>query len=104
MSRSYKKHPYCGDKNKKPRRTIANRHFRRIQSCDIIPYSLYKRFFDSYDICDYYSMLSWHDYWNDVNNSYEWHCLYQDGYAEKHPYPPNKKEEYHKWYKWYKGK
>lgn len=59
LSRSYKKSPICTEHGKKNNRSnspsikkFANKHIRHIKNLPSAP-AAYKRFFESYDICDY---------------------------------------------------
>lgn len=65
ISRSYKKTPYCGDKKGRIKKRIANHKVRQhLKNTDIIlSRSGHRRIMDSYDICDYYSIESWDDFW-----------------------------------------
>lgn len=99
MSRSYKKVPYVGDSKGKKKKRCANSKVRMFLKNlnNKIPNSSYKKVFCSYDICDYYYIESWQEYWET--------CLrYYNEYPERYKHPPNKKEEYRQWYKWYKMK
>ena len=51
MSRSYKKHPFCKDKNKKGAKRTANKKVRRTK--DIPNGKAYKKVFESWNISDY---------------------------------------------------
>ena len=95
MSRSYKKHPYCGDKDKSAK-NYANRKVRREE--DIFNNSSYKKLFPTWDICDYHSTFTFEAWW-EMKVQY-WH---EYGKQRNQPYP-SKKEEYRKWYKFYKMK
>ena len=99
MSRSYKKASYCGDKKGKNKKRIAN-HAVRNYLKDInktLSKGGFKKVFCSYDICDYWWLQSWEEYWEDCLRGYREH-------PEWYKQPPNKKEEYRSWYKSYKMK
>ena len=98
MSRSYKKTPYCGDHKGKSKKRIANHKVRNWlkQNPEVaLKGNTYKKIYERWDICDYYTVSTWEAYW--IGEIKFW--LKYKGY----PYP-NKKEEYRKWYKWYKMK
>lgn len=104
MSRSYKKHSYCGDTtHKKESRTIANRRLRRNHKYELYQNKSYRKLYQSYDICDYYSCYSWEEWWDSCLDRYRWLCFMRPGYEAEHA-PPDAKDEYRRWYKWYKGK
>ena len=98
MSRSYKKTPYCGDKKGKIKKRIANHKVRMLLKN--INHNLskgnYKKVYESYNICDYYWITSWNEYWN---NELECYKQYPDLFDK-----PNYKKEYRKWYKYHKMK
>ena len=56
MSRSYKKHAYCGDKKDKELKRLANhrvrQYLKRKPEVTLKP-SQFKRLFESWEICDY---------------------------------------------------
>lgn len=99
MSRSYKKTPYCGDKKGKDKKRCANSKVRNVlKNLNYeLPHMKYKRVYSQYDICDYWWMQSWEEYWKNVLTSYKEH-------PEWYKHPPNKKDEYRSWYKYYKMK
>ena len=99
MSRSYKKNPWSGDTKGKWKKRQANskvRMYLKNQENEVSN-NEYKKISDSWDICDYGWIQTWEQYWNYCLKSYERH-------PEYYKTPPNKKEEYRKWYKWYKMK
>ena len=99
MSRSYKRTPWVGENKGKWKKRHANskvRMFLKDQENEI-PNGLYKKVSDSWDICDYGWIQTWEQYWDHCLKSYEEH-------PEYYKFPPNKKEEYRRWYKWYKMK
>lgn len=62
MSRSYKKHPYCGDKtNKKFGKKYANRKVRRYKG-DIANGKAYIKLYEQWNICDYGWVQSWEEF------------------------------------------
>ena len=108
MSRSYKKTPYAGDKNDAYMKKQFNRKLRR-QSKNIdpegesddsyLPNNTYKKANQSWEICDYYDIEPWEDYWGKAVS--EWQSRKNRGYDE--PYP-DKEQEYKRWKKIYKQK
>ena len=62
MSHSYKHIPYSGDKKNKTIKRIASKRFRskitKLGIDDEIFPSMYKRCFESWEICDYYSITT----------------------------------------------
>lgn len=97
MSRSYKKVPYCGDRKGKEKKRAANQSVRawlKQHPTVSLQKSDYKRLYEQYDICDYFWIMTWQEYWEDTILS----CL-----RFNEPYP-NKKDVYRKWYKYYKMK
>ena len=99
MSRSYKKASYCGDKKGKDKKRIANHAVRNYLKDinKVLSKGGFKKVFCSYDICDYWWLQSWEEYWEDCLRGYKEH-------PEWYKQPPNKKEEYRSWYKSYKMK
>lgn len=101
MSRSYKKTPYCGDRKGKSKKRIANHKVRNWlkQNPDVLlKRNAYKKVYERWDICDYYTISTWEEYWaSTIRIWLKWEQ------CRGYPYP-NKKEEYRKWYKWYKMK
>jgi len=99
MSRSYKKTPWAGDTKGKDKKRDANSKVRmflknlehKIQNND------YKKIYETWDICDYGWIEDWEEYWNFELRRYAEH-------PEWYKKPPNKKEEYKKWYRAYKMK
>lgn len=77
MSRSYKKTPYSGDRKDKDLKRYANKKVRRTLKSDLeVNYNNreYKKLFQSYDICDYCTILrDFEDYYNrEVDRWYRW--------------------------------
>ena len=99
MSRSYKKASYCGDKKGKNKKRVANHTVRNYLKDinKVLSKGGFKKVFCSYDICDYWWLQSWEEYWEDCLRGYKEH-------PEWYKQPPNKKEEYRSWYKNYKMK
>lgn len=101
MSRSYKKTPYCGERKGKSKKRIANHKVRNWlkQNPDVLlERGAYKKVYERWDICDYYTISTWEEYWaSTIRIWLKWEQ------CRGYPYP-NKKEEYRKWYKWYKMK
>ena len=104
MSRSYKKHAYCGDKKDKELKRLANhrvrQYLKRNPEVTLRP-SQFKHLFESWEICDYGWLCEWEEYWN---RQLEWY--YDDHYKRyyREPTPPDPKEEYRNWYHYYKMK
>lgn len=99
MSRSYKKHPYCTDKQaniSKEKKRVANSTVRnKLKDPDFeIQNSDYKKVYPSYDLCDFKYTQTWEEYWKTIWDRYQMH-----GGNE-----PNKKEEYRKWKQLYVSK
>lgn len=100
MSRSFKHIPYCGDNKGKDSKRCANskvRMFLKNFDNENIKKSNFKKLYEQYDICDFYWIESWKEYWDKCLLEYSEH-------PEWFKYPPNKKAEYRKWYKAYKMK
>ena len=99
MSRSYKKSPYCGDKKGKDKKRVANHAVRNYLKDinKVLSKGGFKKVFCSYDICDYWWLQSWEEYWEKCLRNYRKHPKW-------YKQPPNKKEEYRSWYKSYKMK
>ena len=107
MSRSYKHTPYAGDRKTKWAKRQANRKFRnylrRYNIQDEFPFSAYKRIGESWNICDYYSIMTWKEHltWREkwlARGSKPWGMnLFEDGDF-------NIDKEYQLWSKWYKRK
>ena len=99
MSRSYKKTPYSGDKKNKCLKNQANRRIRRYQG-EISNGRKYRRFLDSWEICDYYDITSFEKYWQICLKHHNWWTSFR-GIKED---PPTREEVYREWYKYYKRK
>lgn len=104
MSRSYKKTPWCGDKKGKAKKRIANhtvrRHLKNNMDLMLSPGD-YKKLYESWDICDFYGIVSWEEHWNRAWERYYWRCSMFPN--KEHPVP-NKEKEYIQWRKWYCNK
>lgn len=103
MSRSYKKHAYCGDKKDKELKRIANHHVRQYlkNHLDYNPKPAdFKRMFESWEICDYGWLYEWEEYWDHCIKDYIWDCLHYPGKATY----PDYEKEYRWWYSRYKMK
>ena len=100
MSRSYKKTAYCGDHKGKDKKRIANSKVRStLKKLDynFSSHSAYKKMYEQWDICDFYFLESWKEYW-------EWEKKTYKKFPELYKKPLNKKEIYRNWYKMYKMK
>lgn len=103
MSRSYKKTPICKDHTTGMKK-IANRKVRRMMKNPHVhlPGRLYRRAFNSYDICDWVFMgTDFETYykeevakWKEMKDKYSW-------YKEEMPTRESCKKE---WMKMYKNK
>ncbi len=97
MSRSYKHTPYCGDRKNKYMKRYANKRVRqRLKDSDYLPVAAdYKKFFCSYDICDYYWLeFDFEAYYQkEVSSWYEWRYRYD-------PFPTREEvwQYYARWY------
>lgn len=103
MGHSYKHTPYSGDHKGKIKKRFANKKVRSLLKDEdvILSNSDYKKVYCQYDICDFYTIRPWNEYWQS--------CLIHDAWMKQH-FPnkdiaePNDEEEYKKWYKWFKMK
>lgn len=101
MSRSYKKTPGAGDSKGKNNKRIANHKVRQSlkNKLDFFPKgNKYKRVYDSWEICDYFDVCTFEEYWRlQLKYYYQWRkdC----GYSL-----PSKEEAYQEWCKYYKRK
>lgn len=73
MSRSYKKSPVVKT-NTKGMKKIANRSFRRSYK-EVANGKAYKKFFPSYDICDYSARYSFQEYLQWIKKINNWRKL-----------------------------
>lgn len=82
MSRSYKHTPYCGDN--KRLKECANRRVRRAK--DVPMYGkAYRKYFQRYDICDYYTIYRDFDeyyHWR-LKNWHRWEKYCDDPYPDR---------------------
>lgn len=103
MSRSYKKTPYCGDQsNKRYGKKRANVVVRRRLNKDLdfdANNSLYKRIYEQWEICDYYSIKTFYDYLRYFRYNSEDDLYYS---ITNHSY--TKEQLYEKWCSFYKRK
>lgn len=104
MSRSYKKIPYCGDNKGKLKKRTANHTVRRALKTNLdlsLNKNNYKKFYETYNICDYFSITTWEQYWQTCWSNYSWlKKMFPDRKIEK----PNKKFCYREWLKYYHTK
>ena len=102
MSRSYKKTSYSGDHKGKEKKRIANQKVRSWfkRNLDVkISRGGFRKIQNPWDICDYYSLCSWEDYWKEELELYEY-IKTKGGNIQK----PDKKQSYREWYKSFKMK
>lgn len=99
MSRSYKKTPYSGNKKNKYLKNYANHRIRQYEG-EIPNGKRYRRFLDSWKICDYYDITSFEKYWQICLRYHVWRSNFY-GSNEKFP---TRKEVYQEWKKYYKRK
>ena len=102
MSRSYKRFPYCGDAKGKAKKRLANRHIRQVLKRDYnanINHGAFKKYYESYNICDYGFICPWEKYW-----AGEIECFYRFKRRFGNAIPPNKQLAYKRWLKWYRNK
>lgn len=88
MSRSYKHTPYCGDK--KRNKNLANQKVRR--SKGLFQGSLFKKLYSAWDICDYYHIDSFEEFYKSQ----------LEYWYKKEPY--TKEQALKDWNKYYKRK
>jgi hypothetical protein len=99
MSRSYKHTPYCGDTKDRAMKRAANRKVRRALKRDLdmdLSYKSYKKYFCSYDICDYYFLYPYgfeQFYQDEIKHWYNWMHRYEE-------FPDKEKiqQYFRKWY------
>lgn len=100
MSRSYKKTPYCGDRKHKEDKRKANKAFRnktdRMKLEDQIAPGTFKKFYERWDICDYYSIFTLEEYLYIRKARRGFHGYRRGEYDEA--------QEIQNWHKWYKRK
>ena len=107
MSRSYKHTPYCGDKKTKWAKRQANKLVRskmeRWEIDESLPPAYYKKISESWNICDYYNISTWHEHLAHrkrmlAQGLLPWGMvLFEDNDFDID-------EEYQLWRKWYKRK
>lgn len=100
MSKSYKKTPYCGDTKGKEKKRIANhkvRQYLRSNEDTVLRGGAYKRLYNTWDICDFYWIADWEEYWFNCLESY-----YNRGHLYREE--PDYEEEFRRWWKYYKRK
>ena len=103
MSRSHKKHFYCKDRNPCAKR-LANRRVRRALNADSdleLQHGSYRKFCESYDICDWGSYDSWESYWEFSVRTYE---RLKNWFPNREIEFPDRDEEYRLWRKYYYNK
>ena len=101
MSRSYKKTSYCGDKKGKDKKRCANhkvRSYLKQHPEELLKGRSFRKIFPTWDICDYYWICSWEEYWASTIRLWK---RFDEPLGE--PFP-DQKEEYRRWYKFYKMK
>ena len=99
MSRSYKKTPYCGDRKHKEDKRKANKIFRskieRMALDDQIEPGSFKKYFQSYDICDMYSIFTLKQYLY-IRKARRGFQGYRHGEYDE----MREIRNWHKWYRW----
>lgn len=96
MSRSYKKTPRAGDTKDKFYKRYANKLIRK-NKYELYQHKNFKRVFCSWNICDYQSIMSFEEFYEDmIEQWFRWRYNYE-------PFP-DKKEAYQRWRRWYKMK
>ena len=95
MSRSYKHTPRCGETKHRWAKRYANRSFRRKRLDIVLSPGQHKRYYCSYDICDYeWVGVTFERHYRDaVRSWHRWNYLNE-------PYP-DRSEEYQSYRKWY---
>lgn len=107
MSRSYRKQPVCKDHNRGMKQ-IANRKVRRALNRDldlVLQHRSYRKYFCSYDICDYCSLIDrdFERYYQNELNYWGKYTLNGVWYFLNHPIP-TRQEIYREWIARYRGK
>lgn len=105
MGKSYRKQPVWKDHNR-GMKELANRKVRRALNRNHelhLPHKSYKKFCESYDICDYLSLVpkSFEEYYRQEVN--DWYRRQSQPWWKDVPFPERKKT-YREWMKWYRGK
>ena len=96
MSRSYKKTPRAGDTKHKSDKRRANHRIRR-QKNKLFQGNMYKKINESWEICDYQSILTFEQFYEDaIRQWYMWRYRYESF--------PSREDLYQKWFRWYKMK
>lgn len=99
MSRSYKKTPCVGDRKGKIKKRIANHTVRAKLKQDLdftIHQSNFKKMYEQWNICDFKSILSWEEYWEEEWRVYHYlSAMHPDQEISK----PDKRMCYRKWRK-----
>lgn len=101
MSRSYKKTPYSGDHKGKWKKRRANEKVRNWFKRNLdanISRGDFRKIQNPWDICDFYSITTFKEYW-------QWELNWYEQHKNLYNLPkPDKKKSYRKWYKGYKMK
>ena len=101
MSRSYKHVPVCGGRSGFSK-TQAKRRVRRNKMKLSFSKGGYKKFYDSWEIRDYFGRCTWKEYWQ---KEWEWYNWYLENYPKSPRYKkPVLKESYRDWWRAYKMK
>lgn len=103
MSRSHKKNFITKDRNPYIKR-YANRCVRRALNNDFnleLQHNSYRKFYESYDICDWKFRESWEEYWAVTLRIYERLSL---TYPNREIEFPDKEQEYRWWRQSYYNK
>lgn len=103
MSRSYKKHSWCGDHKGTGKKRTAWKTVRQWQKDHpdiLLQGGAYKKIYETWEICDYGWTMTWEQYWASCIKWHE-HDMNRGWGAYKEL---NEKEEYRYWYKHYKAK
>ncbi|MBQ6503159.1 MAG: hypothetical protein IJI57_04530 [Flexilinea sp.] len=87
MSRSYKHTPYCGDTKNKYMKRYATKRFKslvkRQNLDDEIAPGMYKRYFCSWDICDYYTILTLKEHLMSYRDEYRYGTYVRDDISDE---------------------
>ena len=94
MSRSYKHTPYAGDRKTKWAKRKAKRLAKSKMDMEESPSpALYKRYGESWNICDFHNIFTLNQWMKDKWNLRRWE---RENTSEK--------KKIQEWYKWYKRK
>lgn len=94
MSRSYKHTPYTGFKKDKDFKKLANKRIRKLPYEE--GFTNHKRYFDSWDICDYKQVgMTFEQFY--AERVKFWH-LYGARRGESYPSREECRKDYEKWY------